>query len=151
MVAVTSGAKMEAVRTLLPHAVVDRSAGDLVDTVGRELKDPRVDVVADVVAGPYLRDCLSLLRGHGRYVSGGAIGGSLVGFDVRTLYLKHLTVYGVSGGMPWHFERVLEHLREGKLKPLLHATYPLAEIKQAQCHFVSKSFFGNLAVLPGPG
>ena len=150
VVAVTSEAKMEAVRTLSPHAVVDRSAGDLVDAVGRELEDPQVDVVADVVAGPHFRDCLELLRGHGRYVSGGAIGGGVVEFDVRTLYLKYLTFYGVSGGMPWHFERVLEHLREGKLEPLLHATYPLAEIEQAQCHFVSKSFFGNLAVLPGP-
>ena len=70
-------------------------------------------------------------------------------FDVRTLYLKFLTFYGVSCGMPSHFEQVLEYLRQGKLKPLLHATYPLSQIKDAQTHFMSKDFFGNLAILPG--
>jgi len=106
-------------------------------------------VVADVVAGKLFSQLLACLKTKGRYVTAGAIGSAVVPFDVRTLYLKYLTFYGVSCGMPSHFEKVLRLLQEGSIKPLLHTTYPLAEIKQAQSHFISKDFFGNIAVEPG--
>ena len=51
--------------------------------------------------------------------------------------------------MPSHFERVLELLDEGNIKPLLHTTYPLSKIREAQAHFIGKNFFGNIVVEPG--
>jgi NADPH:quinone reductase-like Zn-dependent oxidoreductase len=43
---------------------------------------------------------------------------------------------------------VLERLNADQIKPLLHGTYSLSEIHQAQRDFIAKKHFGNLAVLP---
>ena len=143
VVALTSEAKRESVAQLHPSRILTRDAGDELATMENE-----IDVVADVVAGPQFGQLLATLKVHGRYVTAGAIGGAVVPFDVRTLYLKLLTFRGVSCGMPAHFERVLALLAAGDLKPLLHSTYPLAEIREAQSNFIAKNFFGNLVVIP---
>ena len=148
VVALTSKSKFDAVKSLNPAAIIDRDCASLGESLYANLGEEQVDVVADVVAGKRFPHYLSMLRNHGRYVTAGAIGGAVVPFDIRTLYLKHLTFYGVSCGMPWHFEKVLERLKAGQIRPLLYATYPLSEIHQAQTDFMAKKFFGNLAVLP---
>ena len=149
VIAVTSESHHESVKTLAPHGIARRDQDNLVDQVLDLCDNDGVDVVADVVAGKLFSDLLACLKVKGRYVTAGAIGAPIVPFDVRTLYLKFLTFYGVSCGMPSHFERVLSLLGEGKIKPLLHTTYPLSAIRQAQTHFVSKEFFGNIVVEPG--
>jgi NADPH:quinone reductase-like Zn-dependent oxidoreductase len=148
VVALTSKEKMDSVNTLSPAAVIDRNDRNLRDSLFARLGQDKVDVVADVVAGKQFSNYLSVLRSHGRYVTAGAIGGPVVNFDVRTLYLRFLTFYGVSCGMPWHFEKILERLKAGQIRPLLHGTYPLSEIHRAQKDFMAKGYFGNLAVLP---
>lgn len=149
VIVVTSELHYESVQTLSPHGIARRDQENLVDQVVALAGDGGVDVVADVVAGELFSDLLACLKVRGRYVTAGAIGAAVVPFDVRTLYLKFLTFYGVSCGMPSHFERVLELLEQGRIKPLLHSTYPLAEVRQAQTLFMSKNFFGKIAVLPG--
>ena len=59
-----------------------------------------------------------------------------------------LKMIGVSLGTAHHFETVLDHIRAGRIKPLLAGTYPLADLKQAHTEFLAKQFFGNFAVLP---
>lgn len=148
-VAVTSARWRDEVAKLRPaHIVLRDQGGDLYDQVCAALGRRAVDAAADVVGGPAFRDLLALLRPGGRYVTAGAIGGPVVPFDLRTLYLKKLTFYGVSIGYPKHFEAVLGHIRAGKLKPLLAKTYPLAKFREAQELFISKDFFGNIVVTP---
>jgi NADPH:quinone reductase-like Zn-dependent oxidoreductase len=147
-VAVTSSAKLDQVRALEPFAAVARDEGDLIDTVRAALGRDGVEVAADVVGGPHFGAMLALLAWGGRYVTSGAIAGPVVELDMRTVYLKRLTMIGVSLGLAHHFETVLDHIRAGRIKPLLAGTYPLAELKQAQTDFLGKQFFGNLVVLP---
>ena len=148
-VAVTSRSKLDQVRTLEPLATVARDEGDLIDSVRAAIGRDGVDVAADVVGGPQFGAVLALIARHGRYVTSGAIAGQVVEMDLRTVYLKRLTMLGVGLGMPHHFEKVLDHIRSARLKPLLAATYPLADLKQAQTDFLGKKFFGNLVVVPG--
>jgi len=148
-VAITSTAKRAKVATLEPHALVCRDAGDIVEQVRAAIGQSHVDAVADVVAGSLVRDLLALLREQGHYVTAGAIGDAVVEVDWRTIYLKNLTLHGVSLGTRQQFERVLDYIRAGKIRPLLAATYPLSEIRRAQSDFMAKGFFGNLVVLPG--
>lgn len=139
---------MESVRSLNPAIVIDRHCANLSQSLDNALDGAKIDVVADVVAGANFSSYLSTLNKHGRYVTAGAIGSAVVPVDVRTLYLKFLTFYGASCGMPWHFEKVLEHIQSGQIKPIFRATYPLEKIHQAQKDFMNKGFFGNLVVLP---
>ncbi|MHB1217885.1 MAG: zinc-binding dehydrogenase [Alphaproteobacteria bacterium] len=146
--AVTSARWRDAVAKLDPRHIVLRDQGDLYEQATAALKGRPVDVAADVVGGPAFRDLLALLRPGGRYVTAGAIGGPVVPFDIRTLYLKKLTFYGVSIGYQRHFDAVVGYIRAGKLKPLLAKTYPLAKFRAAQELFISKNFFGNIVVTP---
>lgn len=147
-IAVTSAPWLDHVRALRPTYAVARDAGGLHDAVRSAIGARAVDAAADVVGGPLFVDMLALLRPGGRYVTAGAIGGAVVPFDIRTMYLKRLTLYGVSIGYARHFAALLAHIRAGKVKPLLAATFPLARFRDAQALFVSKQFFGNIVVLP---
>ena len=147
-VAITSRAKLDQVRKLEPLAAVARDEGDLIDSVRAAIGRDGVEVAADVVGGPQFSAVLALIARGGRYVTSGAIAGPVVEIDLRTVYLKRLRMIGVGLGMAHHFESVLDHIRAGRLKPLLAATYPLADLKQAQTDFLGKKFFGNLVVVP---
>ena len=148
VVALTSRQWADRVQELQPRGVVLRDAGDVVEQAQGALGRDTFDVVADVVGGPHFSDCLALLGPGGRYVSAGAMGGAVVPFDIRTLYLKKLTLIGVSIGHRHHFEAVLDHIRGGRLRPLLAKSFPMSEIRAAQEMFMSKAFFGNIVVRP---
>lgn len=155
-IAVTSKRWAKDVAGLEPAAVVLRDSpgeggGDLYDQVQAAVGGEGVHVVADIVGGPHFSDYLALLRQGGRYVCSGAIGGPVVPFDLRTMYLKYLRLIGVSIGYPRHFEAVLGHIAAGRVKPVLAQTYPLSRIRAAQEKFMSKDFFGNIVVLPQGG
>ncbi|HLS18396.1 MAG TPA: zinc-binding dehydrogenase [Paracoccaceae bacterium] len=89
VIAQTSPAKAEEVRALGADRVVGRDA-DLV----AELGQGSVDVVADLVGGPQWPSLLEILRRGGRYAVAGAIAGPIAEIDLRTLYLKDLTLMG---------------------------------------------------------
>ena len=107
-----------------------------------------VDVVADLVGGDMVNGLLRLLRPEGRYTTAGTIGGAVVPLDTRTLYLKHLQLHGSSQGRRQDFRRVVRYIEEGKIKSILHKTWKLSELHQAQADFVSKNYVGKMAVVP---
>ncbi len=148
VVAITSSPWLERVRALGCEHTIARDRGDVFEQVRAALGQATLDAAADVVGGPLFNAALALLRPGGRYVSAGAIGGAVVAFDIRTMYLKKLTLQGVSIGYPQHFAAVLDHVRAGRVKPLLAASFPLARFRDAQELFVSKNFFGNIVVEP---
>jgi NADPH:quinone reductase-like Zn-dependent oxidoreductase len=68
--------------------------------------------------------------------------------DLRTIYLKQLEVLGSTMGNRDEFAALVSHIESSRLRPLVWATYPLAELAQAQADFQRKSFFGKLVVIP---
>ena len=148
--AVTSRRRAESVRGLGPAGVAlrDHVGEDLVGQARRALGRDAFDVVADVVGGEHFPDYLALLGAGGGYVNAGAMAGAVVPFDIRTLYLKKLTLMSVSVGHRHHFEAVLDHIRAGRIGPLLAKSFPISEIRAAQELFMSKDFFGNIVVRP---
>lgn len=143
VVAVASKAKWAALESLGPDQLLDRNV-DLVDALGSE----SVDVVVDVVAGPTWPTLLEVLRLGGRYVVSGAIAGPIVELDVRTLYLKDLTLLG-STQQPRHvFENLVGYIERGEIVPMVAAVYPLDAIGAAQERFLAKDFAGNIALVP---
>ena len=106
VVAVAGKAKHDALRELGADEVLDRDAA-----IPRE-----VDVVADVVAGPSFGGLLAALAPLGRYVVAGAIAGPLVQTDLRTVYLRQLTLIGSSFGTHDDFAAVVELAGSGALR-----------------------------------
>jgi NADPH:quinone reductase-like Zn-dependent oxidoreductase len=146
--AVASRSKAEAVKDVGAEAVICRGEGDLVAAVEAATGGRAIDVVADLVAGPLFGDLLHILRPEGRYICAGAMGGAIVSFDVRTMYLKHLELHGSSQGTRAAFRRLVGYIETGKIKALLGGRYRLSEFHKAQSDFMAKGFVGKLVVVP---
>lgn len=148
VIAVVGPGKEEKALESGAQAVVPREGADLAASVASAAAGA-VDVVADVVGGASFGDLLTVLEPLGRYVVAGAMAGPLVQADLRTVYLKQLSLIGSSFGTHEEFAEVVEAIESGAVRPLLAGTYPLSELPRAQEEFARKDFFGKLVVLPG--
>jgi NADPH:quinone reductase-like Zn-dependent oxidoreductase len=111
----------------------------------------QVDLVIDVVAGEQWPALLDALERGGRYAVAGAIAGPVVSMDVRTVYLKDLTLFGCTYQPPAVFEAIVGYVNSGRLRPLVSKTYPLRQIAEAQADFIAKKHPGKLVLLPPHG
>jgi NADPH:quinone reductase-like Zn-dependent oxidoreductase len=143
VVAVTTREKAREVLALGAEQVIERSANP-VHALGRE----SMDVVVDVVGGDAFAGLLDVLKRGGRYAVSGAIAGPVVPLDLRTLYLKDLTLLGCTVTTPAVFARVVHLVQEGALQPVVSAVYPLADIVAAQSDFLGKARTGKIVLVP---
>ena len=141
--AIASTEKMDDLRILGADGVIDRDT-DLIAALGGD----SIDVVVDLVAGDGWPILLDVLKRGGRYVTAGAIAGPLVELDVRTLYLKDLTLIGCTFQEDTVFENLVGYIERGEIRPLVAKTFPLAEIAAAQQVFLDKKFTGKLVLIP---
>lgn len=141
--AVCSAAKADQVRAEGADRTIDRGA-DLVAELGRS----SFDVVIDMVGGPQTGQLLELLRAGGRYAIAGAISGPLAEIDLRTIYLKDLSLLGCTFQEDEVFENLIRYIEANEIHPVVSKTYPLADIAQAQEDFLSKKHTGKLVLLP---
>jgi NADPH:quinone reductase-like Zn-dependent oxidoreductase len=141
--ALASAAKLDDLLALGADLVVDRNT-DLVSAIDSN----SIDVVIDLVAGDGWPALLEVLKRGGRYVTAGAIAGPLVELDVRTLYLKDLTLIGCTYQDDVVFENLVTYIERGEIRPLVSATFPLSEITEAQQQFLQKKFVGKLVLIP---
>ncbi len=143
--AVAGRDKTDAVLSLGADRVVARGT-DLVDAVG----ESSVDVAIDNVAGDDFGHVIRTLARGGRYASSGAIAGPIVTFDMRTFYLRDLTLIGCTGWDEPVFGNLVGYVERGEIDPVLAATFPLEEIATAQQLFLRKEHVGKLVLIPPP-
>lgn len=108
------------------------------------------DVVVDLVGGDQVGALLELLRGGGRFTTAGAIGGPMAEIDLRTLYLKDLTMFGCTFQPDEVFDNLIGYIERDEIRPVVSKTYSLAEIVQAQQDFLAKQYVGKLVLVPPP-
>ncbi|MFI7067970.1 alcohol dehydrogenase family protein [Kribbella sp. NPDC050124] len=146
VIAVCSADKATEVRKHGADQIVERGR-DLAEVLGTE----SVDVVVDLVGGPQWPQLLEVLRRGGRYTIAGAIGGPIAEIDLRTLYLKDLTLFGCTFQTDEVFENLIRYVEHDEIRPVIAGTYPLAEIVRAQDAFLTKQHVGKLVLVPPPG
>ena len=134
--------KAAAVRALGADRVIARDAG-LEALFGPE----HFDAAVDVVGGAGFASILGSLKRGGRYGVAGAISGPVVELDLRTLYLKDLRLFGCTILEPEVFPNLIGYIERGEIKPLVAATYPLAEIVAAQEAFLAKRHVGKIVLV----
>lgn len=142
--ALASADKAVGVRTLGASRVEPRDA-DLTRLFGHE----HFDVVIDVAGGACFPALLDVLKRGGRYGVAGAISGPIAELDLRTLYLKDLTLYGCTILEPQVFPNLVGYIERGEIRPVVAATWPLAEIVAAQRAFLEKKHVGKIVLIPG--
>ena len=127
----------------------NHSGGAGLETSLKEaLEIEKITVLADVVGGPAWPYLLDYLQRGGRYTCSGAIAGPMAELDLRTLYLRDLTFTGSTVIGLEIMPRLVSYIEAGVVKPLLAATYPLAELHAAQRAFMAKKHIGNIVVCP---
>ena len=144
VIALASEAKHDDVRALGADIVLPRTPANL----KAELSDETITVVADVVGGDDWPAWIDVLARGGRYTCSGAIAGPMVGLDLRTMYLRDLTFTGSTVIDLEVMPNLIRYIEDGVVKPVLAASYPLAELHAAQEAFVSKTHTGNIVVCP---
>lgn len=116
------------------------------DKLARNLAQHQITVALDVVGGDYFNLMIKFLAIGGRYVSCGAIGNPMVTLDLRDLIYRDLKMIGATRQEPEVFQQLVKYIEAGLIKPLVAKVFPLAEIKEAQQFFQSKSFFGKVVI-----
>ena len=99
------------------------------------------------MAGPTWPNLLEVMKRGGRYVTAGAIAGPLVELDVRTLYLKDLTLMGSTYQDKICFKNLINYIENDEVKPIVAATFPLKDIGKAQEMFLEKKFVGKIVLI----
>jgi NADPH:quinone reductase-like Zn-dependent oxidoreductase len=141
VIAVTNPAKAEDVRRLGAEQTLARE-----DSIVEKLGKDSIDVVIDLVGGTQWPELLDALRPGGRYAVSGAIGGHMVELDIRTLYLKDLSLFGCTVLEPQVFTNLITAIEQGHVVPVVAKTFPLEQIADAQTAFLSKKHTGKIVL-----
>jgi len=141
VVAVTSATKSADILRLGAEQTLTRE-----DSVVEKIGQNNIDVVIDLVGGERWPDLLDVLRPGGRYAAAGAIGGPIVELDIRTLYLKDLSLFGCTVLETEVFANLIKHIESGQIVPLVAETFPLEKIADAQTAFMAKSHIGKIVL-----
>jgi len=151
----------EKIAALRPYATaINYKTDDFAEKIGQLTNDEGVDVILDIVGGPYFNRNLGLLKKDGRLVIIGFMGGRIAHeVDIQTLMLKRATVTGstMRGRTAAEKQQIAEALRRhvwplleaGKCKPLIYASYPMAEIAEAHACLDGMEL-GEVKSRPGP-
>ena len=147
------GARVIAMASEPKHADVARLGPDRIlprapDNLRAALGDEKITVVADIVGGPDWPQLIDVLERGGRYTCSGAIAGPMVELDLRTLYLRDLTFSGSTVIDLDVMPNLVRYIEASEIKPALAATYPLAQLREAQTAFIEKRHTGNIVVIP---
>lgn len=141
VIGVTSPAKAEKIQNIGADEVLMRD-----DSIADKLGENSIDVVIDLVAGTQWPGFLEALKPFGRYAVAGAIGDPHVKLDIRTLYLKDLSLFGCTVLNEGVFSNLVKHIEIGNISPLVAATYPLEDIVKAQKAFLEKKHVGKIVL-----
>ncbi len=145
--AMSGASKRDQVAAIGPDAVLSRAPENLKAALRQAIGQDAVDVIADVVGGPYWAQLIDVLARGGRYTCAGAIAGPMVEMDLRTLYLRDLTFTGATIVPPGVFGDLVGYIERDEIKPLLAKTYPLSDFIEAQQAFIEKQHVGNIVVI----
>ena len=143
VIAIASAEKINDVKKIGADTVIKRG-----ESLNGVLEAESVDVVIDLVAGGQWAELLDVLKKGARYAAAGAIAGPIVELDIRTLYLKDLTLMGCTFQDGQVFKNLIGYIERNEIKPLVAKSYPLKDIVNAQKDFLSKKYTGKLVLIP---
>lgn len=140
--------KCQKAKALGADAILNHSREDLAKRV-QELTDGRgVDVVFEHVGPAVFEACLRALAKGGRLVTCGATTGPTVSLELRFLFGRQLSLLGSMMGRTSELLTIVRLVAEGRLRPVVDRTFPLAEAARAQEVLESRNFFGKLVLVP---
>ena len=115
-----------------------------------------VDVIQDFVGAAYLERHLALLSEEGRLVTVSDLGGARGMLDLGTVRRKRLKIIGFTlrpqpiakkrAVVKRVCDRWLDPLRQGVIKPIVFATFPLEQVRDAHSLMEANKNFGKIVL-----
>ncbi len=129
---------------------------DFVEVIRQDTAGKGVDVILDMVGGDYFDRNLQVAAVEGRLVIIAMLGGSRAELKLNTLLTKRLTVTGSTLRSRTVEEKaaiadavrsnVWPLLESGRVHPVIHATFPLAEAAAAHALMESSNHIGKIVL-----
>jgi len=155
-----SAEKCDFCRQIGADHAIDYRTQDFVAEVLKITEKRGVDVILDMVGGPYIPKNVSLLALDGRLVQIAFLQGPMVEkFNFLPVMVKRLTLTGstlrprtlaqkaaVAAALR---EKVWPLLDSGAVKPLIHATFPMEQTSGAHALMESSAHLGKIMVTTG--
>ncbi|MDX2101667.1 MAG: NAD(P)H-quinone oxidoreductase [Alphaproteobacteria bacterium] len=150
--------KIPAMERLGAVRVVDHRADDFVAVVRDVTNGRGVDVVLDMVGGSYIARNIEALAVDGRLVQIAFLQGPKVELSLLPVMTKRLTITGstlrprtveAKGAMAAELEaKVWPMIASGRIRPVIHATFPLTDAEGAHRVMESSRHIGKIVLVP---
>ncbi|MEZ5839142.1 MAG: NADPH:quinone oxidoreductase family protein [Hyphomicrobiales bacterium] len=153
----SSPEKLEFCRKVGADETIDYSRENLKERLKALTNGAGVDVVYDPVGGAYAEAALRATGWEGRYLVIGFAAGEIPKIPLNLVMLKGCDVLGVFWGEAIvrdpdshreNMELLLGWIRDGSIKPHIHAVYPLEETAKALEALSSRRVKGKVVVTP---
>lgn len=143
-----SDAKLARAAEMGADAVINYESQPLAQEVLRLTGGKGADLVIESVGGSVLTQSLQAVAVGGRLITCGAHAGETVPLDVISLFRRQIRIQGNHYAPRREIAHVLRLVSDGLLTPMVHATFPLAEVQAAARATADRSLFGKLILLP---
>jgi NADPH:quinone reductase-like Zn-dependent oxidoreductase len=140
--------KRERALALGAHEVVDYVNDDLVAEVRRITGKRGVDVVVEHVGAATWEQSVAALARNGRLVTCGTTSGAEGKLNLWQLFAKQLKLIGSYGGTRAELRQVLRLVADCLIKPVIHQTFGLEGVAEAQTLLADRRQFGKLIITP---
>ncbi len=105
-----------------------------------------VDVVLDGAPAPSFANYVRAINPGARIVIYGSTAGNEIKFNATDIFLKSASIVGSQVGDPQDFQEMLAFASDHQIRPVIEATYPLAQAKEALLHLRDSHKFGKVVV-----
>ena len=148
--------KLALARTLGADECINYEKQDFLAEVMRRTDGVGVDRVLECVGGDVLVKSVTALAPGGRLMIYGRASGSLPTLAPDEFFARNLHVIGLNiGGKPWTqavhraaLEDCLAMIAAGKAKPVISATWPLAQVARAHEYLANRQTMGKVILTP---
>jgi NADPH2:quinone reductase len=135
---------------------IDYKTEDFVEVMRAETKGQGVDITLDMVAGSYVQRNLDIAALEGRVVTISLLGGSRAEINMGMVLMKRLTLTGSTLRSRTVAQKaavadavrknVWPLLAAGKVRPVIFATFPLAEASEAHRLMETSNHIGKIVL-----
>src|SRR3990167_2423900 len=134
------------IREIGADEIVIYTKGNVESAVKNLTNGLGVDAVFESVGEKTWNTTLAILRPFGRVVIAGTTSGDIGTQDLSDIYVRQLSIFGARMGTKEEFEKVLEIVAAGKLKPIIDKTFSLKDAAEVQGRMVEGKHFGKIVL-----
>jgi NADPH:quinone reductase-like Zn-dependent oxidoreductase len=142
----STDAKAQRARALGADEVTVHGAGDFVDDVKKFTAKRGADVVIEHVGGEVLAKSVLAAAAGGRIVTCGATAGYKPQIDLRHIFFRQIAILGSTMGSKGSLFVILDHIKAGRLKPVVDRVLPLWEAREAHRVLEAREAFGKVVL-----